>query len=252
MSAAMRISPSTWNRYAYSVGDPVNRNDPRGLCSQDKDGNYYDDDDEYNFLYSGPCSFDEENGGLSSPGAGGSVTVFASVSADGAIAAGDDSAVLAWAQGVIAGVNANNPGGFLNALMVSAVGAGATGGAVSVLAGFGIGTAAASAAIMGQQGFVDAVTGLYYSGYVQIAGVVGASTFGVSEAEWEELGQTSGAQLAALQGYISSAASKGADLIFAQDPSMAPVTSWTYQEYQYVLSQGWSVVQQGSSWIVKY
>ena len=30
--SARKTSPHCWNRYAYSSGDPVNRNDPKGLC----------------------------------------------------------------------------------------------------------------------------------------------------------------------------------------------------------------------------
>jgi len=32
MKAAVLTNPTTWNRYAYANGDPVNLNDPRGLC----------------------------------------------------------------------------------------------------------------------------------------------------------------------------------------------------------------------------
>ena len=39
--------PASWNRYAYVEGDPVNKNDPTGLCSYDPGtGNYTDDPGE--------------------------------------------------------------------------------------------------------------------------------------------------------------------------------------------------------------
>lgn len=50
-------NPQSWNRYSYVVGDPVNRNDPSGLCSYDDASTYYDDDDtgEY-FAFDGDCA----------------------------------------------------------------------------------------------------------------------------------------------------------------------------------------------------
>jgi RHS repeat-associated protein len=55
--------PGTWNRYAYVGGDPINRNDPRGLCYVDQSGNEVsdyqvsDDGDAYNYpgYYAGGC-----------------------------------------------------------------------------------------------------------------------------------------------------------------------------------------------------
>jgi RHS repeat-associated protein len=37
--------PLSWNRYVYAMDDPISLTDPSGLCYQDEDGNYYDDDD---------------------------------------------------------------------------------------------------------------------------------------------------------------------------------------------------------------
>lgn len=36
------MDPGTMNRYSYTAGDPVNRNDPRGLCVEDENGNWWD------------------------------------------------------------------------------------------------------------------------------------------------------------------------------------------------------------------
>ena len=49
-------SPQTWNAYSYVNGDPVNHNDPSGLCSSDQNGNYYDDDNYDTALFPGPCA----------------------------------------------------------------------------------------------------------------------------------------------------------------------------------------------------
>jgi len=60
-SSAMAGDPGSWNRYAYVGGDPVNRKDPKGLCSQDIDYNWWDDDEvpEGDFsgvMYPGNCT----------------------------------------------------------------------------------------------------------------------------------------------------------------------------------------------------
>ena len=49
-------NPQSWNRYTYVKGDPINHNDPSGLCSYDSAGNYYDDDDHEYLAFPGPCS----------------------------------------------------------------------------------------------------------------------------------------------------------------------------------------------------
>jgi RHS repeat-associated protein len=48
--SAKRHNPGSWNRYAYTLGDPINRNDPRGLeteetCGGTDDGDTGGDDD---------------------------------------------------------------------------------------------------------------------------------------------------------------------------------------------------------------
>ena len=35
-------NPGSWNRYSYTLGDPVNGSDPRGLCVMDGNYNYWD------------------------------------------------------------------------------------------------------------------------------------------------------------------------------------------------------------------
>jgi len=60
-SSAMAGDPGSWNRYSYAGGDPINRSDPKGLCSQDIDYNWWDDDEvpEGDFsgvMYPGNCT----------------------------------------------------------------------------------------------------------------------------------------------------------------------------------------------------
>jgi RHS repeat-associated protein len=37
LSSNALVLPGNWNSYTYVGGDPINRNDPRGLCSPDDD-----------------------------------------------------------------------------------------------------------------------------------------------------------------------------------------------------------------------
>jgi hypothetical protein len=36
-------APSSWNRYWYVKGDPINHLDRRGLCTEDINGDFWDD-----------------------------------------------------------------------------------------------------------------------------------------------------------------------------------------------------------------
>ena len=54
--AAKPTSPQTWNKFAYANADPVNLHDPRGLCSFDEAGAYYDDDSHSTMAFPGPCA----------------------------------------------------------------------------------------------------------------------------------------------------------------------------------------------------
>jgi RHS repeat-associated protein len=49
---ANAADPQSWNMYAYARNNPLTPIDPTGLCYQDSDGNYYDDDGV-------PCSTDD-------------------------------------------------------------------------------------------------------------------------------------------------------------------------------------------------
>jgi RHS repeat-associated protein len=57
-SSAMADDPGSWNKYAYVGGDPVNRNDKHGLCWVDSSGNYADDWDYNDAIYSGQLNVD--------------------------------------------------------------------------------------------------------------------------------------------------------------------------------------------------
>jgi len=88
--SARPTNPGSWNRYAYVGSDPVNRRDPRGLCVEDSQGDFWDTGDDVLVDWgTGDCEQNPEwismangadpgtvmlNGGLFLPG-GGSVSV---------------------------------------------------------------------------------------------------------------------------------------------------------------------------------
>ena len=45
-ASAMAGDPTSWNRYSYAGGDPVNRSDPHGLCVMDDQGDFWDNADD--------------------------------------------------------------------------------------------------------------------------------------------------------------------------------------------------------------
>ena len=70
---ATAADPQSWNMYAYARNNPLTLIDPTGLCSQDSDGNFFDDNpDGATFLYDGNCNVDD---GAVQNGAASSVTV---------------------------------------------------------------------------------------------------------------------------------------------------------------------------------
>ncbi len=47
--------PQSWNMYSYVRNNPLKYIDPFGLCSQDANGNFVNDDNGGTFQFSGPC-----------------------------------------------------------------------------------------------------------------------------------------------------------------------------------------------------
>ena len=59
--SAKAKNPLSWNRYSYTHGDPINRNDPRGLTCVDQGGTWADDGD-------GPAASDAGTNALTNTG----------------------------------------------------------------------------------------------------------------------------------------------------------------------------------------
>jgi hypothetical protein len=246
--SAKRRNPQSWNRYAYVLGDPVNKNDPKGLCSVSIDGSDYVDGDfndaaaaisleyqGYEYLYDGDCSLSFYS--IEVP-----ITID-DLTED--VPAGN----LENAWSVIQQVNTDNPGGLLNSFIVlSAATAMPAADFVGAANAFAEGASAANAIMLGPG--TNLAAG--YSGYVEIGGAVGAATLSMSPAQWESLG-TEG-QNAAMAGFIDRAIQIGAQIIFTMDPSSAAAAgnAGTAFEYNYITGTlGKQIVQMGTSWVVE-
>jgi hypothetical protein len=126
-------------------------------------------------------------------------------------------------------------------------------GFVAAANAFAAGATAADAIILGSAGYVDKLTGIMYSGYVQIGGVVGGATLSMTPAQWQALGQEG--QNAAMTGFIDAAIQRGAQIVFTMNPSLAAAAgnAGTAFEYNYITQTlGYQIVQEGTSWVVVY
>ena len=240
-SAKLR-NPLTWNRYSYVVGDPVNKHDPKGLCYTSPDGEVWEDGawDTVAWDYGGTESYVEYSPGPCADFYSDSYPAYNLATDDGRVA---------YAQAVIAAVNYYNPGGLVDSFMAySAAAALPSAAMVSVAGAYAAGATAADSIMLGTTGFVDQLTGLYYSGYVQIGGVVGAATLSMSPSQWLALGDDG--QRAAMGGFIDAAIQRGSQIIFTFDPSLAAEGSGTAWEYEYLTNTlGWVIQQEGTSWV---
>ncbi len=213
--SADRRNPQSWNRYSYVLNDPVNANDPTGLCWI---GNEWFDDGQ------APCP---------------DVT---------SVTVSDDPTELEFIydnydeiQNLAADINALDPQGFIDNFMVLASATGVALAPALVEAT----TIAAQAFELGANSIV-----LGPQGYVEIGGALGANTLSMSTAQWEALGQAG--QQQAMEGFIDMALTFGKQIVFTIDPATAAEAGnlGTAFEYDYITSLGYQVVQQGTSWVV--
>ncbi|MGA7238398.1 MAG: RHS repeat-associated core domain-containing protein, partial [Bryobacteraceae bacterium] len=215
-------NPLSWNRYLYAAGDPVNRTDPSGLCYFEN-GSYYDDDGE---------SCTNSNGDVVADPT--SVTVWAGFPTvqpmDGPDALEFAQAMQQKLQGFDAffitfATQAALSGVFASAQIAELA---SLSGSSTVILGPGASAAGA--------------------GFAEVGGVVGAETLNIPDAVWQALG--SAGQKDAMVGLINGALDRGAQIVFSIDPAAAGAGPGVAFEYQYILSLGLKVVQQGTSWVV--
>jgi RHS repeat-associated protein len=222
-----RRNPQSWNRYAYVLGDPVNRNDPKGLCT------------DYNEVYAGPentlgallVAEDDEQCVCIGDGCDDSDDPQLEYIAD-----------FADSLEIVNDINSLNPQGFINfAIALDALGGvsesvGMIAATMDAAAAFDAG---ANAIMLGPQG------------YVEIAGSVGANALSFTPAEWEAM--TAPEQQQAMMGFINQALAYGQQIIFDINPATAAAAgnAGTAFEYDYITqTRGLQVVQEGTSWVV--
>jgi hypothetical protein len=155
---------------------------------------------------------------------------------------------LSYAWDIINAVNAQNPQGQFNAFLAASALAGISLGPqlAAFASGFAEGISAADTLLLGSGPYVDAVTGVAYSGYIEIGGVVGASTVNIPADVWSAMSLAE--QQAALTGGITEALNSGAQVAYTSNPALA--TGWTQFEYNFLINSGYKIVQQGTSWVV--
>ena len=249
-------SPQTWNAYTYVKGDPVNHNDPSGLTTCDENGdNCYDgvtvngDTGESTWTdVFGSFSYNEQyfappdpvlgqiyNDAQAASTESGSCPTGETVMANGTC----DLQLNPAALQVIADINAMDPGGFINAY-AAAMGTAILGGDLAM--------AGADAGWLIESSNNAILLGRYADGYVNLGGIVGADTFSIPQSVWETM--TPAQQLAANQEFLDSAIANGSTIMFSSDPALAPASSGLAWEYDYLVQQGFKVVQDANGgWV---
>jgi RHS repeat-associated protein len=258
-------NPQSWNRYTYTLGDPVNYNDPGGTTTCDASGgNCYDSVTVYS---DGSSSWsDIPPGGLPVSGGAGlhlsmpsqysiqtwqkyaslQLQLYETAQATGCprgeTRQGNGSCDLqldSTALQVISLINQMNPGGFINAMGL------AMGGAI---AAGDMALAAADGAWLIEASNNTILLGRYADGYVNLGGIVGANTFSIPQATWETM--TAAQQLAANQAFLDAAIANNSTIMFSSNPALASASSGLGWEYQYLVQQGFKVVQDvNGGWI---
>ena len=110
----------------------------------------------------------------------------------------------------------------------------------------------AAAPIVGAQALMAGagntiLLGTFADGYVNLGGVVGALTFSIPSAVWEEM--TGTAQWAANQAFLDAAIASNAVIGLGSNAANAIPTSGFWNEIQYLIAQGYQVSSDGTQMI---
>lgn len=94
------------------------------------------------------------------------------------------------------------------------------------------------------------VLGRVADGYVQVGGTVGANTFSIPLDVWNSM--SADQQWMADVSFLQAAVDSKQQIIFIMsDPTLAPTSSFTYREFEYLQGLGLKLVQDGTSWVVR-
>jgi RHS repeat-associated protein len=220
----------SWNRYMYTLGDPVGGMDPSGLDT-----------------YCGP-SLDWDGEGCTDGTDGGDDTPLPTYNQSaigipavttnetyGGEAPSDDPTIYGSNGGfglAILGQVSDNAGPPVNGLFYTTI------GLVSLATG-------ADALASGGA----ALTMLGSGNYATIAGVTGAEALDIPADVWNALPEAG--QIQVIQDWIQTAISSGSQIISTSDPADAPAGTWLAYEYEYITEQfGGQFVANGTSWTV--
>jgi len=269
MRSAHAASPQSWNRYSYVSGDPVNHNDPTGLCTID--GVEYPDggsecptdtgvtvngDNEAtwgSFLdyqtpqATGDAYWDAQyNAIIAQWQAVESQMAKANALANGCpfgetrMSNGQcDIAINQTALQVFSLINEYNPGGFINtfgAAMIAGVGTAVVAGSTA--------TALADANWALATNGNTIVLGSF-PGYLALANQLGANALNIPASEWSEM--TPAQQWATNQAFLQAAIANASDIILSTNVAAAQAGTAFYNEIQYLLGQGCTVGPNGWS-----
>jgi RHS repeat-associated protein len=229
LAAVNAKNPLSWNRYIYSLDDPINKTDPTGRTCVNENGTWVDNGDGDGCAEAGQKVGSE----YLDPG----ITFSNSCNLGETVIKGScDVALPGMAQQVF-GQASQNLQGFESFMATFAVGSAGAGYAIAEYLGALELTAGADSIMLGS------------SGYVEIGGAVGADALNIPTAVWQSWSVAE--QESAMSGFIDSALNRGAQIVFTNDPALAQAGSGLAYEYQYILDLGYKIVQSGTSWIVQ-
>ena len=112
----------------------------------------------------------------------------------------------------------------------------------------------AAAPIVGAQALIAGagntiLLGTFADGYVNLGGIVGASTFSIPSSIWADMALIPGAQWAANQAFLDAAIASKAAIALGSDALAAKVGTGFYQEIQYLESLGYQLSPDGTQMI---
>jgi RHS repeat-associated protein len=228
-SSMILTVPTSFNRYLYVNGDPINLLDRNGMneaaCGDE------DDCDDPNYCDEDYCP-DEGGGGGSSGGSSVTTTVTYPCAEGYKGASCEDKLIYGWlgyGDTVLAAVE-GQAGIPVNGLFYATAAA----PLVTYFLGEVVG-AEAAVAILGP------------GNWARIGGILGATVLNIPKDVWESWSPLE--QQGALTGFIDTLVAKGAQIISTANPYLAPAGSGLAIEADYLRTLGFMFVQSGTSWI---